>query len=503
MCENNHVQSLEPRRHLASSNPATTPIPGCCCGACLSAQAVNRFELRVNFSPEDAPRARGHRLDYGARFDTRANGITYGWNRDKTDQAVYNKSVDDKPRNDSHISMNRGDSWSVQVPNGWYNVYALMGDSRTLGGNYRLRAEGNLIVNGKPYTGFPFIEGTGTVHVTDGRLTIASDSRAQSNRLASVSVKRTTAPVNAPRGANINWVRNNSIKSPVSRVESGSVRVGNSVFFLGGFTNGYDSVTNRVDILNIKTNKWTRGANMPGPETHSGTATDGRYIYAAGGQTGPLLSINGTSRVYRYDIKRDRWQRFVRLPEVRFLPAMAIVDGKLHAFGGNDATRVIARAEHWAIDLSNPSAGWQSLAPLPVATDHHSSIVVNNQIYAMGGETGHGTSYIPNDFLARYDAKRNRWTSLAPMPTGASHNEAGTLTDGKRIFLLAGQENAQQIFDQVRSYDIAKNRWVIHTELPTARKGGVSWIEGKKLFYTAGDDDRFGQPTWTYVGTIQ
>lgn len=466
--------------------------------------AADVWALRVNFQPESVTPPPGYKYDYGAEYGRRGNGLTYGWNRDKQSSAEAVQSPFNSPRGDTHIDMNEGDTWSVAVPSdGWYSVRVLMGDPTRIDGDYRLRAEGKLIVKGEPYgAAFPFVEGIDTVHVTDGVLTLSADSQAVRNRIASVDILRVDPPLEYAQGANIDWARA-SVAAPIARVEASAVRMANKLYVFGGFSDPYyNTVTQRVDMLDLDTLKWSRRDNMPAPATHTGAATDGRYIYLAGGQVGPLLTRTGTDQVWRYDPANDAWERFGKLPAIRYGAQMAYLNGKLHLIGGNDDTRVISQSTHWVLDLSNPAAGWTAASPLPEPTDHHSVIIVNDHLYVVGGEVEHGTSYLVSRSLYEYVERVDGWNKLADMPVAASHAEANTVTDGKRIFVLAGQGGAQQIIGDVRSYNIETNEWQVHPSLPTARKGGISWIDGNKLYYLNGDDKQNGQPTWGYVGTI-
>lgn len=460
------------------------------------------FAVRVNFSTESAPTAKGYKLDYGAEYGRRGNGLTYGWSSAKSGDASYQQSKYNTPYGDSHIDVDSGDTWSINVPNGWYTVRALTGDPTTLDGDYRLNVDGQPLVKGKPYPGFPFIEGIATLRVTDGKLTVASAPRAENNRLCTISIVATDAPVPTPKGVSIDWSENRSVKSPVARVEASIVRTGSKIIVMGGFDEQYYGTTRRVDVLDTNTGQWTRLADLPGAQTHMAAASDGRYVYIAGGQSGPLLSDDLTADVWRLDLNTNKWQRFGALPEIRAGATMQILRNELHLIGGNDHTRVISQSTHLVLDLDNPNAGWREAAPLPVATDHHTSIVVNGDLYVLGGETDHGTSYFARSDFFRYNMGADTWTRLPDMPMGMSHQEAATLTDGTRIIVLAGQTDVQQMTANVYSYDIAKERWVQHTSLPNARKGGVAYLKDDSIFYFAGDDEKYGQPTWAYEGKI-
>lgn len=510
------LESLENRR-LFSSPDQGVPEPhtlACgCAGCCRPVQAgltasalsasVSRFALRINFGPLGIERVRGHKTDYGARYSQRGNGLQYGWNYDHRDQAVYNDSPTfDNLRAETNIRMQNNSTWSIKVPNGWYEVRVLMGDPDVFNADYRLNAEGKPVVKGQPFSpSHPFVEGMATIQVTDGKLTLSSDSQAIGNRLAAVGITQVSAPVSAVQGTKISW-STASVRSPLHRAEAGSVRVGDKLYIFGGFRSQYYEVTGRVDILDLNTHTWTKARPLPGAQTHFGITTDGRYIYLAGGQYGPMLSTRGTAEVWRYDTQTDTWASLPPLPAIRFGGQMQYLNGRLHFVGGNDSSRVRARSEHWIFDLSKPQKGWYAGATLPMATDHHSSIVVKNNLYVLGGEVEHGTSYLPNAGFYRYDADANRWITLPNMPVPTSHVEAATLTDGVRIFIIAGQTHAQQLTSDVYSFDFKRNRWVQHTSLPTARKAGIAWIMGNKLFYMTGDDAKYGEPRSTYVGVI-
>lgn len=461
------------------------------------------FAVRINFAPVNTPAPAGYKLDYGAAFDRRGNGLTYGWNSDNRGSTSHEESKYNNARGDSHIDFGRTDRWMINLPNGWYQVRALAGNPNSMNGDYRLNVDDQPLLKGKPYPGFPFIEGITTLRVTDGNLTVTADAKAKNNVLNALMITAVDAPVAAPKGVAIDWSRDDSVRSPVARVESAVVRMGDALIVMGGFDDDYYGATRRVDVLNTKTNQWTRWADLPEAQTHIAAATDGRYIYIAGGQIGPLLSPNLTNNVWRFDPKRNIWQQFGELPVIRAGAQMQFLNGKLHLIGGDDETRVVAQSTHFVLDLANPEAGWSEAAPLPVATDHHTSIVVKGELYVLGGEIDHGTSYFTRSDFFRYNADTNTWTTLANMPTGLSHQEAATLTDGRRIIAIAGQTDVQQMSNKVYSYNLQTGVWEEHTGLPNARKGGVAWLDGDTIHYFAGDDEMYGQPTWSYKGVIQ
>jgi hypothetical protein len=74
------------------------------------------------------------------------------------------------------------------VPNGTYRVRAVAGDPSHVDSVYRLNAESVTVVNGTPTSAARWVDGTATVSVTDGRLTLTNGSGATNNKLNFVEV---------------------------------------------------------------------------------------------------------------------------------------------------------------------------------------------------------------------------------------------------------------------------------------------------------------------------
>lgn len=501
---------------------AATPVqlaympPGCTCPVCtaraaaatmLTASSVQAsaapVKLKIDFLPATTTTiVPGYRADIGRAYGVRANGRSYGWSTSNENAAVQRDTAGLDPRASAFIKTTVGKKWEAAVPTGYYQVHIVSGDPTSLAADYRFSAEGSALSNGDPKAGHPFVEGFATVYVTDGRLTITTDAKSVNSNISLIEIRSVAAPATVPAGAPIAWTRNTVARAPVGRVEAGSVTIGDNVYVLGGFTENYLNTTQRVDVLNTKTNKWSRLADLPGGQTHAGVATDGTSIYWVSGQYGPNDSTIGTNEGWKYDIATNTWSRMQNLPEIRFGGAMSYVNGTLHFFGGADKTRVTSQADQWTLDTTDAAAEWKSAAPMPLAADHLSQIVVNGQIYAIGGEIDHGVSYLSRDTMFRYNIKSDTWTEMKNMPYIASHTETAVLSDGKRIFVLGGQGNAQEVLNGVRSYVIADNTWETHNGIPAARKGGVAYLIGNKLTYYNGDELGNGLPTDRFIGII-
>jgi hypothetical protein len=149
--------------------------------------------IRINFQPASASTYSGYLVDSGLAYGNRGNGQSYGWNATKTAD-VYDRgsfrSADQ--RYDTLIYMQRSPTpdsiWEIAVPNGSYTVHVVAGDASYISSVYRLSVEGVLTVNGTPTDTNRWIQGTSTVTVTDGRITIRSASGSVNNKICFLEI---------------------------------------------------------------------------------------------------------------------------------------------------------------------------------------------------------------------------------------------------------------------------------------------------------------------------
>ena len=149
--------------------------------------------IRINFQPASAPVPAGYLVDGGLAFAARGNGQTYGWNADNTAQTRDRNaanSADQRYDTLTHLQKPASPDavWEIAVPNGTYVVRLVSGDASNFDSVFRTTVEGVQTVSGTPTTTTRWIEGTSTVTVTDGRLTIRSGAGASNNKICFVEI---------------------------------------------------------------------------------------------------------------------------------------------------------------------------------------------------------------------------------------------------------------------------------------------------------------------------
>jgi N-acetylneuraminic acid mutarotase len=145
--------------------------------------------IQVNFQPGAAAVPDNYHADTGEVFGDRRDGHVYGWssdNRDNARQADSNATSD--PRFQTFEYLAPDNNWEIEVENGDYTVHVVAGGAVGKPSRLKVDVEGVLTVNRTIPRTHEWAEGTQTVTVTDGRLTISAAPGGIQNRLAFVDI---------------------------------------------------------------------------------------------------------------------------------------------------------------------------------------------------------------------------------------------------------------------------------------------------------------------------
>ncbi|MCS7032646.1 MAG: malectin domain-containing carbohydrate-binding protein [Phycisphaerae bacterium] len=275
--------------------------------------------------------------------------------------------------------------------------------------------------------------------------------------------------------------------SPLGRYEAAGAAVNGKLYVFGGYVNEQIQATARVDAYDPARNAWKRLTDMPEIVTHAGQAVDGAIVYLAGGFVGDHPGL-GTRSVWRYDTSADRWDRMPPLPQPRGAGALALVGQTLHFFGGLSRAQfaTINQRQHWALDLLNPSLGWNSRAPLPNPRNHLAAVALGGKIYAIGGQDLWNELSGAMANVDVYDPETDTWSAAAPLPVPRSHIAASSFALNGQIYVIGGATNGFTSLRDVTIYDPASDRWRIFRQLPGPRLSPVAGAIGRMLIVATG-----------------
>lgn len=157
------------------------------------------FAVQVNFQPANSPTVAGYHVDAGAVYGARTGGLSYGWNASVADTVRDRNVLSDQLR-DTLVHLQKptvpNAQWEIAVPDGMYEVHAVSGDPSNTDSVYVLDAEGVRVIEGTPTKAHRFVEGTATIQVTDGRLTLSNGVGAKNNKLCVVEIIQLPSSVN-------------------------------------------------------------------------------------------------------------------------------------------------------------------------------------------------------------------------------------------------------------------------------------------------------------------
>ncbi len=193
-------------------------------------------------------------------------------------------------------------------------------------------------------------------------------------------------------------------------------------------------------------------------------------------------------------VMRIAWDAAAQQPSYSSLPdlpvpttnaSMALWDNILYFAGGEQQYAVSDKL--FALDLTQPEAGWKLEASLPYSVSHACLVAHEGGLYLLGGRKRNPGDV--SDFynaVWRYDVTRNAWEARAPLPKAISAATAVALADGE-LLLIGGDDGGT--FLQVEAAIAAAAQ-----ESDSTRRAA---IDSKKIALLEGHPG-FGGTVWRY-----
>jgi N-acetylneuraminic acid mutarotase len=286
---------------------------------------------------------------------------------------------------------------------------------------------------------------------------------------------------------------------PIERFESNGLAAFGKLWVIGGFGKYTAQSSPRSDVYDPATDTWTRIADMPVTVTHVPAVLVGTTIWMVGGFVGDHPGP-ATKDVWKYDTVANTWSRGPGLPQPRGAGGTAYLDGFIHYFGGGNRKKgqlgYPSETEHWALDVTDEAAGWQTRAPMQVPRDHMSGAAVNGAVYSIGGALD-GDEHDDNQRrVERYDPGTDTWTRVADMPTARSHITASTFVAGGRIIVAGGTNDGNIPSRDVAVYDPVTDDWEPLPRLPSGRKSPVMGAIDHRIVSATGYNGTGTKTVW-------
>jgi N-acetylneuraminic acid mutarotase len=194
------------------------------------------------------------------------------------------------------------------------------------------------------------------------------------------------------------------------------------------------------------TDSWTRKADMPtGRLWVSSSVVDGK-IYTIGGSSGPDYLSPSLATVEMYDPATDTWTQKADMPTARSNMATVVVDGNIFALGGwvidQDGT------ESKAVEVYNPATDtWTPHTEMLDAMEPRAGLL-DGKIYATDGS-----------YLEVYDPTTESWSKFNGIPYGTMFASICPLGNLLLTFGGAHVGGSGALLADIYVYDPSTDTW--------------------------------------------
>ena len=304
------------------------------------------------------------------------------------------------------------------------------------------------------------------------------------------------------------WVQQTEV--PTSRNAVATAVVSGKIYIIGGvpYSNkggpGWDALPT-VEIYDTRNHAWRKGADMPTPRIAAKAAVFAGEIYVFGGyKRGEIRGEKDQKIVEVYDTRTNTWRRTRDMPTLRRGFRTAVVDGKIYVIGGAifDRQRDVRVATD-LVEAYDPLTGrWRKRTRMPTKRTWVDAAVMNNKIYAIGGEISPRLGVPLADAILtkieEYNPKTDRWRKLPDMPMFKF--AYSTIAVDRKIYLIGGYslDNGFKDLASVDVYEPSLKRWGSIPALPSPKMAPSVAVNG--VIYVLGGfvRGRFSQAVQTF-----
>jgi hypothetical protein len=279
-------------------------------------------------------------------------------------------------------------------------------------------------------------------------------------------------PPQAPL-ANGSWRLSAELDTAAS--ESASAALDGYAYSAGGFGH-----LERLQRFEAQSETWQGLPDMPGERHHAMAASDGRYLYIAGGYTSRFSDVTGNN-FWRFDPQSEQWDILANLPRARAAGAAVYLAGRIWILGG-----VGFGGELQSYDVE--TGNWELFAgdPRGVA-DHTQAVAFENEIWWLAGRGDHTASTV-----LIWNPVSREWRAGPSLQFPRSGFAARVVQE--QIMVTGGERLDTVPFQLVPSMEIyapGAANWVHGPRPPIAVHGTTGAVVGGE-FVLIGGSDRAG-----------
>jgi len=267
---------------------------------------------------------------------------------------------------------------------------------------------------------------------------------------------------------------------------------------LGGCRSSYPPSKTRqaqsVSDEQIRNGRWIVLADLPVARFGGAAAVVDGKLHMFGGVNMNPHTPEGQDKAQAvnlhniYDPATNTWTDGASMPDKKGWPAIAVYQDKIYLFGGdNKAIDRSMTTTSWVYDPRTDT--YTDIAPLPHPRSYCYAVTVGDSIYIFGARTLRSDGQADRSTF-RYDPRKNTYMRTADLPEGARFIVHGSYNGC--IYAVHGETDRETYADGVLKYDVAADKW---TKLNIPRIEQRKWYLsqhsthaaiGSKLFILGG-----------------
>jgi len=234
-----------------------------------------------------------------------------------------------------------------------------------------------------------------------------------------------------------------------------------------------------IIILNIiyssfaQTIVWKQVASLPEGFYCGEAVTLNDEIYFIAGRN----DISVSPHFYKFNPELNIWKRLADIPNPTINLAMAAVNGKIYAIGGD-------RFQNANREYNPQTNSWKLLKPMPTPRQHINCGVYENKIYIAGGLTSWKNITKKHEV---FNTATNTWSEKAAIPYLVQN--ATVVTVDSLIYVIGGAGTKEDIWGDVwtvETYNINTNKWKKINDLPQLLFGSAAVVVNKEIIVLGG-----------------
>ncbi|XP_025017833.1 kelch-like protein 10 isoform X2 [Tetranychus urticae] len=221
------------------------------------------------------------------------------------------------------------------------------------------------------------------------------------------------------------------------------------IFVFGGRSLDVEFVSPEpiVEAYDHRAERW-RQVNLEdpsGPRDHHQICVVGKYLFIIGGHHGPFNVFNSCRKL---DLTTWTWSEIAPMKEKRAFHTSAIIDNHIYAIGGYNGARRTDSVERYDIEQNQ----WTSCSPMNERRSGAGAAVLNGKIYVVGGFRD--SNYLNTGEV--YDPISNQWMPISSMSKPRS-SPAVVAFNGK-LHVIGGL-TSNGLLSSCEKYDPYQNKW--------------------------------------------